>query len=74
MHENLFDMYNSTKMEKTIFEVTLLEANTSKQNLEQQNVSIKQLENELGVYFTRMKSSTQDTKEDYYNMVDDELI
>ncbi|QOR65028.1 hypothetical protein IM538_14400 [Cytobacillus suaedae] len=51
-----------------------METNTSKQNLEQQNVSIKQLENELGVYFTRMKSSTQDTKEDYYNMVDDELI
>ncbi len=74
MHEKLFDMYNSTKMEKTISEVTLLETNTSKQKLEHQNVSIKQLENELGVYFTRMKSSTQDTEEDYYNMVDDELI
>ncbi|MBP1942451.1 hypothetical protein [Cytobacillus luteolus] len=60
-------------MEKTISEVTFLEAHTNKQKLEQQNVSIKQLENELGVYFTRMKSSTQDMKEDY-NMVDDEPI
>ncbi|WP_209794340.1 hypothetical protein [Cytobacillus luteolus] len=50
-----------------------MEAHTNKQKLEQQNVSIKQLENELGVYFTRMKSSTQDMKEDY-NMVDDEPI
>lgn len=66
-------MYKSTKMEKTIFEVTLLETNTEKQTKEQLNMSMKELENELGVYFTRMKSSTQDTNEEYYNMVDDEL-
>jgi hypothetical protein len=54
--------------------VSLLETKNRKNTTGQQNVSMKELENELGVYFTRMKGSTEEKKDNYYNMIDDELF